>query len=64
LGASFFGLAPFFEVAFVGATAAPCVVTVALVSVASAFVMLFILSALEPRMTIHHAGAAERQGMV
>src|SRR5262249_9325852 len=63
LGALFFGLAPFFETASVGVTDAPCSATVAAVSlvVASAFVMVFILSAVDPRMTIHHSGAAERQ---
>jgi hypothetical protein len=33
------------------------------VVVASAFVMEFILSAADPRMTIHHSGAVERQGI-
>jgi hypothetical protein len=50
LGAFFFGLAPFLEAAFVGATAAPCSATVTAVSVvvavvvASAFRFVMVLS--------------------
>jgi hypothetical protein len=65
LGGSFFELAPFFEAALVGATGAPCAATAAAVSmaVASAFVMALILSAVDPRTSIHHSGAAKRQGI-
>src|SRR5678809_1556922 len=59
LGAPFLWLAPFFEGAFSGATVAPCSATVAavLVAVASAFfIVVLILSAVDPRTTIHHSG--------
>jgi hypothetical protein len=65
LGAPFFWLAPFFEVAFSGATSAPCsaLAAVSVVLVASAFFMVvFILLAVDPRMTIHHSGGPGRQG--
>jgi hypothetical protein len=57
-------VAAFFEAALTGATGAPCSATVAAVSVVlvSAFVMVVILSAADPRTTIHHSGALERQG--
>jgi hypothetical protein len=43
LGAPFFGLAPFFEEGFTGATFAPCAATAAAFSVVSAFsVVIFI----------------------
>src|SRR5215471_7481668 len=66
LGASFLGLAPFFEAAFIGATGAPRSATAAAVSgvLASAFVVVMVvlvLSAVDPRMTIHRSGRAERQ---
>src|SRR5258708_1499167 len=53
LGAPVFWLAPFFEGAFPGATVAPCSATVAAVSVAVAsafFIVVFVLSAVDPRM--------------
>ena len=63
LGASFLGLAHFFEAAFIGASVAPCSATAAAVSVvvasvvvASVFIVMFVLSACDPRMTIHHSG--------
>jgi len=65
LGAPFFWLAAFFEAAFSGATCG------ALfrngggfgVLVASAFFMVvFILLAVDPRMTIHHSGGPEGKG--
>src|SRR5215813_9253721 len=65
LGAFFFVLAYFFEALLVDAIGAPCSATTAavlVVVVASAFVMMLILSAADPRMTIHPSGAAERQG--
>src|SRR5215471_9154140 len=64
LGTCFLGLVPFFEEALAGATVRPCSATAAAFSVvvASAFVMVFILSAADPRMTIHHSGASEKQG--
>ena len=65
LGALFFWLAAFFEVAFSGATCAPCSATAAVSVglVASAFVIgVLFLSAGDPRMTIHHSGAPAKQG--
>src|ERR1039457_2161794 len=67
LGAPFFWLAAFFEVAFSGAPCAPCSATaaVSVVLVASAFFMVvFILLAVDPRMTIHHSGGPGRQGLI
>jgi hypothetical protein len=67
LGAPFFWLAAFFEAAFSGATCAPCSATaaVSVVLVASAFFMVvFILLAVDPRMTIHHSGGPGRQGLI
>ena len=64
LGASFFRLVPFFEAGFSGA---PCArssasAAVSFVLVACAFFMLvLILLAVDPRMTIHHSGRPERQ---
>src|ERR1035437_8022320 len=63
LGATFFGLAAFFEGACSGATGAPCSATAAVsVVLDSAFFMVLILSAVVPRMTIHHSGGPGRQG--
>jgi hypothetical protein len=65
LGAPFFWLAPFFEGAFSDATVAPCSATVAAVSVAvvsAFFIVVFVLSAVDPRTTIHHSGPPKRQG--
>src|ERR1035437_3798222 len=65
LGAPPFLLAAFFEGAFSGATCAPWSATaaVSVVSVVSAvFMLVFILSAVDPRMTIHHSGGPGRQG--
>src|ERR1017187_7764023 len=63
LGAPFFWLASFFEEAFSGATGAPCSATAAVsVVLDSAFFMVLILSAVDPRMTIHHSGGPGRQG--
>src|ERR1019366_6913451 len=56
LGVPFFWLAAFFEGAFSGATGAPCSATAA-VSVglvgSVVFMLVFILLAVDPRMTIH-----------
>src|ERR1017187_8995391 len=65
LGAPPFLLAPFFEVAFSGATGAPCSATaaVSVVLVASAcFMLVSVLSAVDARMTIYYFGGPGRQG--
>jgi hypothetical protein len=67
LGAPFFWLAPFFEEAFSGAACAPCSATAAFcVALLLSFVIVFVLSVsvlrFDPRMTIHHSAAPERQG--
>src|ERR1039457_4038607 len=63
LGAPFFWLATFFEVACSGAAFAPCSATaaVSVVLVASFFIVLLVLSAVDPRMTIHPSFSAGRQ---
>src|ERR1035437_6800395 len=66
LGAPFFWLAAFFEVACSGAAFAPCSATAAAVAsfwVASVlvFIVLLFLSAVDPRMTIHHSFSNGRQ---
>jgi hypothetical protein len=62
LGAPFFWLAPFFEVAFSGATCAACAATAAVLSVVYAVVMWWVsLSALASRMSLDRSGRGKRQ---
>jgi hypothetical protein len=62
LGTPFFGLAPFFEGAFVGATVAPCSATLAAVLVSALVMVGFLRIAPGWRTTIHRSGRSERQG--
>jgi hypothetical protein len=67
LGAPFFGLAPFFQEAFSGATVAPCSATAAVFSLVAASAFIMVVSGESflrqiRRTTIHGSGCQETQG--